>query len=96
MVDRHKVFIGSMNFDPRSVNINTEMGVVIDSASLGAEMTKLENRDMGPENAWQVKLNKENKLIWVNSEETVTRQPARNAWQRFIDGFFKIFPESQF
>jgi len=96
VVDRHKVFIGSMNFDPRSVNINTEMGVVIDSASLGAEMTKLANRDMGPENAWQVKLNKENKLIWVNSEETVTRQPARNAWQRFIDGFFKIFPESQF
>jgi putative cardiolipin synthase len=96
VVDRHKVFIGSMNFDPRSVNINTEMGVVIDSASLGAEMTNLANRNMGPENAWQVKLNEQGKLIWVNSEETVTRQPARNAWQRFMDGFFKIFPESQF
>jgi putative cardiolipin synthase len=96
VVDRHKVFIGSMNFDPRSVNINTEMGVVIDSASLGAEMTKLANRNMGLENAWQVKLDDQGKLIWVNSEETVTRQPARNAWQRFMDGFFKIFPESQF
>lgn len=28
-VDSHKVFIGSYNFDPRSANINTEMGVVI-------------------------------------------------------------------
>jgi len=96
VVDRHKVFIGSMNFDPRSVNINTEMGVVIDSASLGAEMVKLVNRDMGSENAWQVKLNEQGKLFWVNSDETVTRQPARNAWQRFMDGFFKIFPKSQF
>lgn len=96
VVDRHKVFIGSMNFDPRSVNINTEMGVVIDSASLGAEMTELANRNMDPENAWQVKLNEQGKLIWVNSEETVTRQPARSAWQRFMDGFFKVFPKSQF
>ena len=85
-----------MNFDPRSVNINTEMGVFIESAALGVEMAELVNRDMGPENAWQVKLNKENKLIWVNSEETVTRQPARNTWQRFMDGLFKIFPKSQF
>ena len=85
-----------MNFDPRSVNINTEMGVVIDSTSLGAEMAELANRNMDPENAWQVKLNEQGKLIWVNSEETVTRQPARNTWQRFMDGFFKIFPASQF
>jgi putative cardiolipin synthase len=95
VVDRHKVFIGSMNFDPRSVNINTEMGVVIDSTSLGAEMAELANRNMDPENAWQVKLNEQGKLIWVNSEETVTRQPARNAWQRFMDGLFKILPKSQ-
>jgi len=95
VVDDHKVFIGSMNFDPRSVNINTEMGVTIESASLGAEMARLVSRDMGSENAWQVKLNEQGKLIWVNSEETVTRQPARNLWQRFMDGFFKIFPKSQ-
>ncbi|NOR68066.1 MAG: hypothetical protein GQ528_11985, partial [Woeseiaceae bacterium] len=72
------------------------MGVTIESASLGAEMARLVSRDMGSENAWQVKLNEQGKLIWVNSEETVTRQPARNAWQRFMDGFFKIFPKSQF
>ncbi len=72
------------------------MGVVIDSTSLGAEMTKLANRNMGSENAWQVKLNEQGKLIWVNSEGTLTRQPARSAWQRIMDGFFKIFPKSQF
>jgi len=28
MFDRKKVFIGSFNFDPRSININTEVGVI--------------------------------------------------------------------
>ena len=85
-----------MNFDPRSVDINTEMGIIIDSPGLGKEMLRLVERDMAPENAWQVKLDDEGKLIWVNSDETVTRQPARNTWQRFLDGFFRILPKSQF
>jgi putative cardiolipin synthase len=96
VVDGQRVFIGSMNFDPRSVDINTEMGIIIDSASLGRELQRLAERDMAPENAWQVLLDKQGQLIWVNSEETVTRQPARNAWQRVMDGFFKILPASQF
>jgi putative cardiolipin synthase len=96
VVDSHKVFIGSMNFDPRSANINAEMGVTIESTTLGEEMVRLAQRDMSSENAWQVKLNEQGKLMWLNSEETVTRQPARSLWQRFMDGFFKIFPESQF
>ena len=73
VVDSHKAFIGSMNFDPRSVNINTEMVVFIESATLGLNIAKLANRDMCSENAWQVKLNEQGKLIWVKSGETVTR-----------------------
>jgi putative cardiolipin synthase len=90
------VFIGSMNFDPRSADINSEMGVIIDSPSLGREMIRLAERDMAPENAWQVKLDENGDLIWVNSDETVSRQPARNTWQRFMDSVFKILPKSQF
>lgn len=96
VVDGHRVFIGSMNFDPRSVDINTEMGIIVDSPGLGSEMIRLARRDMAPENAWRVKLDGEGNLIWVNSEETVSRQPARNSWQRVMDGFFKILPKSQF
>lgn len=33
-IDRRKLFIGSFNFDPRSANINTEVGVFIDSPKL--------------------------------------------------------------
>ena len=31
-MDETRIFIGSFNFDPRSLLLNTEMGVVIDSA----------------------------------------------------------------
>jgi putative cardiolipin synthase len=34
VVDRSRVFVGSLNLDPRSVRLNTEMGVVIESAPL--------------------------------------------------------------
>ena len=33
-VDRSRVFVGSLNLDPRSVRLNTEMGLVIESQSL--------------------------------------------------------------
>jgi len=96
VVDARQVFIGSMNFDPRSVDINTEMGVIIQSSGLGREMQRLAERDMAPENAWRVVLNEEGRLNWVNSDEIVTRQPARNAWQRVVDVFFRLLPKSQF
>ena len=96
VIDGHRIFIGSMNFDPRSANINTEMGVIIESRDLGRLMEGLAERDMAPESAWHVEIGPEGKLVWVNSVERVTRQPARNAWQRIMDGFFGFFPASQF
>ena len=96
VVDRRVVFIGSMNFDPRSVDINSEMGVIIESDALGKELADIMVRDMDPANSWQVEVDAAGKLMWVNSEQTLTRQPARNMWQRVMDGFFKLFPKSQF
>jgi putative cardiolipin synthase len=50
--DRQKVVIGSFNFDPRSVSINTEVVVLIDSAEFAAQVltnTNLQKESlMGP------------------------------------------------
>jgi len=35
--DRKRVFVGSMNYDPRSLHLNTELGVIIDSPELALE-----------------------------------------------------------
>ena len=45
VVDRNKVFIGSMNFDPRSEKHNTEMGLFIDSPQLAREVLRLMDLD---------------------------------------------------
>jgi putative cardiolipin synthase len=92
VVDRRRSYIGSMNFDPRSAAINTEMGAVIDSPELAEELARLIERDMQPENSWQVQLTEAGKLQWVSSDAVVTRQPARNWWQRVQDVFFMMFP----
>ena len=96
VIDRRLSFIGSMNFDPRSANINTEAGAFIDSPELAADLVAIMQRDMAPENAWQVLLDEDGDPYWVNSDETVHRQPARSFSQRIMDLVFKMFPEEQY
>ena len=48
IVDRERLFIGSFNFDPRSANINTEMGVFIDDPGLAAVIDALDDRPGSP------------------------------------------------
>jgi putative cardiolipin synthase len=93
VVDRERVYIGSMNYDPRSAEINTEMGVFIESPRLAEALAEVIERDMQPANSWQVELDGEGKLRWVNDEEVVTRQPARSWWQRVQDFVFRAFPK---
>jgi len=96
VVDRRLCFIGSMNFDPRSFNINTEAGIFIESPELATALVQLMERDMAPENAWQVLLDEKGRLYWVNSDETVHKQPARGGMQRVMDKIFMMFPKGQY
>ena len=94
--DGRLVFIGSMNLDPRSGAINTEMGAVIDSPGLGGELRDLMLRDMSPGNAWEVSLDENGRLRWTNSDETVYRQPTRGFLQHVMNAIFKVVPKEQF
>jgi len=92
VIDRQRVFIGSMNFDPRSANVNSEMGVFIDSAGLAGQLARQIERDLQPANSWRVEIEKDGTVVWINDRETVTSQPARNFRQRVEDVFFMAFP----
>ncbi len=54
VIDRERVFIGSMNFDPRSTQINSEMGVIVDSPGLAEQLARAMERDMAQDNAWRL------------------------------------------
>ncbi len=92
VIDRRQVFVGSMNLDPRSWEINSEMGIVVDSPGLGEELAQIMDRDMASENAWFVSLDSDGRVTWTDGGEVLTRQPARNFWQRVEDVFFMAFP----
>lgn len=94
VVDRQRAFVGSMNLDPRSEIFNSEMGVLIDSASLATELHRNMMRDMSGANSWQVRLEGSQHLRWHSDAGTLTRQPARDFMQRLENLFFKAFPQS--
>jgi putative cardiolipin synthase len=52
VVDGSTLFVGTFNLDPRSANLNTEVGILIRNPQLAAEVEKNIERDMLPENSW--------------------------------------------
>ncbi|XID74432.1 phospholipase D family protein [Alkanindiges sp. WGS2144] len=61
--DRQQAFIGSFNFDPRSANLNTEIGVILDSPKLATQVSQdLDNSILSI--AYRVRLDENGKMIW--------------------------------
>ncbi len=92
VVDRELAFIGSPNVDPRSLVLNTEIALTVDSTDLAGRVAGLILRDMQPDNAWRLSLTDDNWLLWTNDERTLGRQPARGFGQRFLEFFLNLLP----
>lgn len=63
-VNGKQIYIGSFNFDPRSAEINTESGFVIDSPAMAEAVDEMFIERI-PQTAYQVKLDEKGKLYWV-------------------------------
>lgn len=87
-IDRRLIFIGSMNFDPRSEKHNTEMGVFIDSPQLAREMLRLMDLDK-LQASYQVMLRPDGLgLQWVASDDegevVLTDEPDADRFTQFL------------
>jgi len=96
VVDRKKVFIGSMNFDPRSFSINAEAGAFVSSPGLAEELAAIMDRDMSGKNSWEVLLDEQGDPYWISSDEVLEKQPARQGSQRIMNQIFKVVPKEQY
>jgi putative cardiolipin synthase len=94
VVDRKHVYIGSMNLDPRSMELNSEVGALIESPALAEALARLIERGMAPENSWRLQVDSRGDVQWVSGSEVLRTQPARSVWQRVQDWFFMMFPSS--
>ena len=98
--DRKVVFVGSFNLDPRSVDLNTEMGLMVESEALaGAVADSIEN-DIGAGNSWRVILTDDGKVAWVTMEagaatEQFDTEPMTSAARRAEANALSIVPDSK-
>jgi putative cardiolipin synthase len=94
-VDRARVFVGSFNFDPRSADLNTEMGVLIESPAL-ARIIEAVMAARVPFAAYEVRLSESGDLQWIERREegSVTHdvEPGTNAWQRVEIWLLSVLP----
>jgi putative cardiolipin synthase len=100
MVDERWSFVGSMNLDPRSANLNTEMGVLVDSAEFAGQLRGEFDRNISPELSYRVGLDEEGGLVWQDrvdgQERTVAREPDAGTWRRISATLMRALPiESQ-
>jgi len=99
VIDRERVFIGSLNFDPRSVVENTEIGVMIESPKLAEEMTAWFDQNIDRvafRLALEEDANGEEILVWHRSidgeNHRYTTEPNTGFWRRFGVGFMGMLP----
>ncbi|CAI8777217.1 cardiolipin synthase C [Pseudomonas serbica] len=85
ILDQQKVFIGSFNFDPRSVLWNTEVGVLVDSPELAGYMRKLALEGMAPALSYQARL-ENGEVVWIAEDDGrlhVLREEPGSTWRSF-------------
>ena len=87
VIDRNTLVIGSMNLDPRSAHLNTELALVIHSAPLAGEVARLFDNATQPALSYHVTLatpselavlrysaTPQSKLVWTDEENGQIRR----------------------
>ena len=95
-IDNRYLFVGSFNWDPRSVNINTEMGILIDSTEFTTNASKALRRAVKRE-TYAVSLQADDRLSWTENDADGTKriyyyEPTGSFWEHFMAGLYGILP----
>lgn len=89
IVDDHLVLIGSANLDPRSHNLNLELGVVIASEPLAGEIRTCFDDAVLPVNAWRLGL-QGGRVVWEG--EGSRQEPGAGWGRRLLSRLFGYLP----
>jgi len=66
LIDDRWVYVGSMNLDPRSAILNTEMGVLVDSPELARQLREQWDLITSPDLSYRVMLEEDGELVWYD------------------------------
>jgi putative cardiolipin synthase len=99
--DRQRVFIGSMNFDLRSMHLNTEIGLIIDSPELAQQVAARFEAMTQPANSYLLTWHPNGSggssgLTWRTEENgqavEYDSEPARSVWQKIQVNLLSLLP----
>jgi putative cardiolipin synthase len=92
LFDNCCLYVGSANMDPRSLRLNTEVGLLIDSPGLNAKLRQLLAVDLQPQNAWRVELDAGGDVEWIGEQGAQSHTPPASFYLRAQSWFFGLFP----
>lgn len=96
MIDGKTSFVGSFNLDPRSANINSEIGLLVHREAFARQVTEFLDEGVRPENAYRVTLDEKGCTRWTTEVDGETRSwvhdPEASLGRRFLDRFFMLLP----
>ncbi|WP_241754569.1 phospholipase D family protein [Cupriavidus basilensis] len=97
VADRTNLFVGSMNFDPRSASQNTETGLIIHSAKLAQQVAQLFAGAID-DNSYLLRLSDQGAVQWVDGKgdkAVVFDTEPDTSWQKrlWIDVLAPFTPE---
>jgi len=105
VTDRRTLFVGSMNLDPRSVFLNTEIGVILEMPEMARAFVERLDADLRG-SAYRLALAPEDaagsgrRIEWIALEDgreiRYTAEPGASIWRRLGAGLMSLLPiESQ-
>jgi putative cardiolipin synthase len=99
--DRQRLYVGSMNFDRRSRNLNTEIGLMIDSPEIAAQMTARFTAMTQLDSSYTVSAHPgpdghSLRLSWKTREQDrvveYDKEPSRSGWRRTEVHLLSLLP----
>jgi putative cardiolipin synthase len=100
VIDGQRAFVGSMNFDQRSLDINTEIGVIIDSPQIASEITARFEAIVRLANSYRLELQPTatgtNSVAWITEVDgrrvTFDTEPDVDAGKRTLIQMLSVLP----
>ena len=84
VIDQRTVLIGSMNFDPRSAWYNSELGILVESPELAAQVVRAFDAVTSSDRVWKMAYD-ESGLAWISTDAKETgplRSEPASFWRR--------------
>ena len=90
--DNSRVYVGTLNLDPRSAHLNTEIGLLINNPELASEITDYIQQQQSYGEYWKLTQDKSHNLFWHGGATCLSRQPSRGLRQNISNWLFSLLP----